>query len=148
MSRPVEMGLAIVAGSIALAFSHIDKIRKFKGAGFEAEMRDALESMVAKETEPPKGASSPAFRIEAFGTDADTRAVIKALGSDRYTWRYIGGIREDTGLPREKIEHALDWLVSNGLATQTHGAQGPVWGLSARGRALLANALTSAGHGG
>jgi len=44
------MGLAIVAGSIALAFSYIDKIQKFKGAGFEAEMRQQVEMMVAKES--------------------------------------------------------------------------------------------------
>ncbi|MEK7857101.1 MAG: hypothetical protein AAB288_13505, partial [Acidobacteriota bacterium] len=37
LGQPVEMGLAIVAGSIALAFSYIDKIQKFKGAGVEAE---------------------------------------------------------------------------------------------------------------
>lgn len=37
VERPAEMGLAIVAGSIALAFSYIDKIQKFKGAGFEKE---------------------------------------------------------------------------------------------------------------
>jgi hypothetical protein len=38
MGMTVEMGLAILAGSIGLAFSNIDKIAKFKGAGFEAEM--------------------------------------------------------------------------------------------------------------
>lgn len=138
MSRPIEMDLAIVAGAIALAFSYIDKIQKFKGAGFEAEMRQTLESMVAKETEPPKPAPSSAFQLEAFGTDADTKAVLRALGSEKYTWRYVGGVAEDTGLPREKIQKALDWFLSNGLATETRGVQGPVWGLSPKGRALLA----------
>ncbi|WP_417684989.1 hypothetical protein [Pseudidiomarina gelatinasegens] len=33
-----EMGMAILAGAIGLAFVNIDKISKFKGAGFEAEM--------------------------------------------------------------------------------------------------------------
>ncbi|MEL7797955.1 hypothetical protein [Idiomarina loihiensis] len=33
-----EMGMAILAGSVSLAFVNIDKIAKFKGAGFEAEM--------------------------------------------------------------------------------------------------------------
>ncbi len=32
--QPVEMGLVIVAGSIVLAFLYIDKIQRFKGAGF------------------------------------------------------------------------------------------------------------------
>ncbi|WP_284455227.1 hypothetical protein [Alloalcanivorax xenomutans] len=38
MGMTAEMGLAILAGSIGLAFSNIDKIARFKGAGFEAEM--------------------------------------------------------------------------------------------------------------
>ncbi|MDD4402773.1 MAG: hypothetical protein PHI24_13195 [Desulfitobacteriaceae bacterium] len=37
-----EMGLIVVAGAICLAFLHIDKIQKFKGAGFEAEMKQAV----------------------------------------------------------------------------------------------------------
>ena len=52
MGLPVEMGLSIVAGSIALAFLNIDKISKFKGAGFEAEMREQITAIVNKETEP------------------------------------------------------------------------------------------------
>jgi hypothetical protein len=38
MSMATEMGLAILAGALGLAFSNLDKISKFKGAGFEAEM--------------------------------------------------------------------------------------------------------------
>jgi len=38
MGMAAEMGLAILAGSIGLAFANIDKISKFKGAGFKAEM--------------------------------------------------------------------------------------------------------------
>lgn len=37
-----EMGIIVVAGAICLAFLHIDKIQKFKGAGFEAEMKQAV----------------------------------------------------------------------------------------------------------
>lgn len=41
--KPTEMGLIIVAGSISIAFLNIDRIQKFKGGGFEAEMREANE---------------------------------------------------------------------------------------------------------
>ena len=41
--QSTEMGLIIVAGAIFLAFLHIDKIQKFKGAGFEAEMKQAVK---------------------------------------------------------------------------------------------------------
>lgn len=47
LSKPKEMGLFIIAGSIALAFANIDKIQRFKGAGFEAEMRKAVEEAYA-----------------------------------------------------------------------------------------------------
>lgn len=39
MGKTAEMGLMIVASSIAIAFFNIDKVQKFKGAGFEAEMK-------------------------------------------------------------------------------------------------------------
>ncbi|MDD3049446.1 MAG: hypothetical protein PHQ89_05730 [Bacilli bacterium] len=32
--QPTEMGIMVVAGSIAAAFINIDKIQKVKGAGF------------------------------------------------------------------------------------------------------------------
>lgn len=43
MSKPTEMGLIIAACSISIAFLNLDRIQKFKGAGFEAEMRQAVE---------------------------------------------------------------------------------------------------------
>jgi hypothetical protein len=43
LGRPTEMGLIVVAGAISVAFLNIDRIQKFKGAGFEAEMRQAVE---------------------------------------------------------------------------------------------------------
>lgn len=43
MGKPTEMGIIVVAGAIALSFLNIDKIQKFKGAGFEAEMKRAVE---------------------------------------------------------------------------------------------------------
>ena len=138
LGRPAEMGLAIVAGSIALAFSYIDKIQRFKGAGFEAEMRQQLETIVAKETEPPRQSERSFMQAKAFSTDAETNKVINALGSAKYAWRYFGGIAEDTQLPKEKIHKALDWLVQNELATTADGKHGRLWGLSADGRSLLA----------
>lgn len=43
MGQPSEMGIIVVAGAIGLAFLNIDKIQRFKGAGFEAEMKRAVE---------------------------------------------------------------------------------------------------------
>lgn len=41
--KPTEMGIIVVAGAICLSFVNIDKIQKFKGAGFEAEMKQAVD---------------------------------------------------------------------------------------------------------
>ena len=37
------MGIAVVACAIALSFLNLDKIQRFKGAGFEAEMKKAVD---------------------------------------------------------------------------------------------------------
>jgi len=47
LGKPTEMALIIVASAIALAFINIDRIQKFKGGGFEAEMREVLEEAAA-----------------------------------------------------------------------------------------------------
>lgn len=141
VGRPAEMTLAIVAGSIALAFSHIDRIQRFKGAGFEAEMWRKLEPIVAKETEPSRQQPRSFMQLKAFGTDQETDKVIEALGSEKYAWRYFGGIAEDTQLPKGKIQKALDWLVENELATMANGKHGALWGLSTEGRSLLASVV-------
>lgn len=39
---PVEMGIAVAASAVFLAFAHLDKFSKFKGAGFEAELREVV----------------------------------------------------------------------------------------------------------
>lgn len=52
------MGLFIVACAIALAFANIDKVQRFKGAGFEAEMKKAVEEAYAT-TESLKKLAKP-----------------------------------------------------------------------------------------
>ncbi|CAM8662101.1 hypothetical protein MCEMIEM13_01801 [Comamonadaceae bacterium] len=47
LGKPTEMGLMIVAGAIAISFLNIDRIQRFKGAGFEAEMKLAVEHVHA-----------------------------------------------------------------------------------------------------
>lgn len=42
IGKPTEMGIMVIASSITVAFLNIDKIHKFKGAGFEAEMRKVV----------------------------------------------------------------------------------------------------------
>ncbi len=37
-----EMGIAVAASAVFLAFANLDKFSKFKGAGFEAELREVV----------------------------------------------------------------------------------------------------------
>jgi hypothetical protein len=44
---PKEMGIAVAAIGLALFFSNIDKFSRFKGAGFEAELKTAVNEAYA-----------------------------------------------------------------------------------------------------
>jgi hypothetical protein len=56
--KAAEMGVFVVACGVALAFANIDKIQRFKGAGFEAEMKKAVEDAYAT-MESLKGIAKP-----------------------------------------------------------------------------------------
>jgi len=47
MRQPTEMGLAIVASAFIGVFVNLDKFAKFKGAGFEAELRETINEVNA-----------------------------------------------------------------------------------------------------
>uniref|UniRef100_UPI00405761D4 hypothetical protein n=1 Tax=Candidatus Electronema sp. TaxID=2698783 RepID=UPI00405761D4 len=139
--KTAEMGLAIVAGCLSLAFANLDKIAKFKGAGFEAEMRDKVEdiqgkvdTITAKETEP----SGLAIRAYSLNDDS-TKQVLKCLGDSKYTWRSLSGISNDAKLSMDNVQKSLNWLNSNGLAIQLGLARQDRqenWGLTEEGWGL------------
>lgn len=45
--KTAEMGVIVVACSLALCFANLHRIESFKGAGFEAQMRNAVEEAYA-----------------------------------------------------------------------------------------------------
>jgi hypothetical protein len=45
--RPKEMAITVAAIALALAFANLEKFERFKGAGFEAEMRVAIDKTYA-----------------------------------------------------------------------------------------------------
>jgi len=47
MENTVALTASIIAGSIGMAFANIDKMEHFKGAGFEAHMKKAVEEAYA-----------------------------------------------------------------------------------------------------
>lgn len=45
--KPTQMGLTLIAGGIIMAFGNLDKISRFRGAGFEAEMKQKIDEAYA-----------------------------------------------------------------------------------------------------
>lgn len=136
LARPAEMGLAIVAGVFALAFSDIQRFRRIKGAGFEAELWEQIQAVVEKETESPSPEDDEEASPLSATVEGSTKAVMGALHRPEYTWRYLGGIKQDTGLESNKVTQALKWLVKNSYARRSQGKHGPIWSLTEEGRHL------------
>lgn len=134
MKMPVEMGLSILAGALGLAFSNIDKISKFKGAGFEAEM-NMVRDFVENQTEP-----SPAQKEEAKQKDDITESenlVLKSLQKPGYTWRYAKTVSGEVSLPIHETERILSALMSRGLAKSGKGANGKeIWAITNLGKSV------------
>ena len=141
LGKSVEMGLAIVAGALAVSLINIDKFRKIKGAGFEAELKEQVEAIIEKETEPYPSKTKDIVDEENALPDLSNvsdsiQKVINALQHPEYTWRYIGGIKQDTKLSEGEIKGRLKWLKENGLARQSVGKHGTIWTLTEEGRYL------------
>ncbi len=139
MSMPAEMGLAILAGALGLAFSNIDKISEFKGAGFEAKMKDQLQAIIDKETEPEISEENGTEETSVNPMPEGALKVIKALQHPKYTWRSIHGLLKDTGFTKEELSREMVWVVENGYARHTLGKPGSIWTLTKKGRELIAN---------
>ncbi len=94
MAMPKEMGLSILAGALGLAFSNIDKISEFSGAGFSAKMKDQLQAVIDKETEQEDIASIE--NQKSLGNEEIS--AIKALNNPSLTWRTLRGISKESSL--------------------------------------------------
>ena len=138
LGKPTEMGLAVVAAAVALAFSDLEKFSRIKGAGFEAELREKLETVIEKETEPQVSGEEGRLIPDVSRIDQSTRTVINALQHPEYTWRYMAGIKKDAKLKTEEVMKSLKWLLENGYVKQTQGKHGTVWNLTEEGRHLSA----------
>jgi predicted transcriptional regulator len=146
LGKTTEMGLCILAGAISLAFTNIDKISKFKGAGFEAEMREkAVDAIIAKEAEPEQNETGLIFSLKSYGLDENTRQVVNALGNSKYTWRTLSGIAKESGLSKNAIKESVNWLMLNGLVIQAGSKIYANWGLSEDGRNLYNHISASTG---
>ncbi len=136
--RTAEMGIAVVAGALGLAFSNIDKFASFKGAGFEAVMRDRekMLAIIEKETEsePESNIGASEFRANEHVPNDESKPIIQALLNPKYTWRYQSGLAAEAATSSDKIAEVLNWLEANSLIRSTEGATGKIWALNKAGR--------------
>ena len=141
IGRPTEMGLTITAGFLGLIFSNIDSVSRFKGPGFEAEMRkqEQLNEVIAKEIEPISDNKALGISCESYGTDEKTKAVIRSLKNPKFTWRHLAGIVKESRLDEKEVENALSWLVENDLGKKSIGPKGQIWSLTFKGRDVFQN---------
>jgi hypothetical protein len=134
MGHAAEMGLAIAAGAIGLVFLNLEQIASFKGAGIEfvtKEQKEQIDAVIDKETE------QPFLKVEAYGTDDETKKVIFALKNPNYTWRYVSGLAEESGQTEVRVQKALEWLAENQLGRKSKGKKGEIWSLTQKGREVF-----------
>lgn len=130
---PTEMGLAILAGSIGLGFSNIEKISRFKGAGFEAEMR-MVQTIIESQTEPSNEQQESAKKIASI-SDTENR-ILKSLQKPSYTWRYAKTVAGETSLTEKEVESTLSSLMTRGLTKSGQGTNGEIWAATALGKSI------------
>ncbi len=131
MSLAAEMGLAILAGAIGLAFANIDKISKFKGAGFEAEM-NMMHTMLENQTEP-----TPQQKAQAKAQPSlthDENCILVCLQEQNYTWRYANTISAETGITKTQTGAYLHALMAKGFTKNGEGTNGEIWSITALGK--------------
>ncbi|NRB42793.1 MAG: hypothetical protein HRU20_30705 [Pseudomonadales bacterium] len=133
MSQTTEMGLAIIAGSLGLAFSNIDKISRFKGAGFEAEM-NMVQTIIETQTEASDEQKQAVTDHQTL-TKIEYK-VLKRLQKTGYTWRYAKTVANETRQAVVFIEACLHELMVRGLVKNGEGSNGEIWAATNLGKSL------------
>jgi predicted transcriptional regulator len=133
LSLSAEMALAILAGSIGLAFANIDKVAKFKGAGFEAEM-NMFHTMLESQTEPTIEQKQQAKAQNNLTHDEN--CILVCLLKQGYTWRYASTISSETGISQAEAVDYLHNLKLKGFAKNDSGAKGEIWSITALGKSV------------
>ena len=135
LGKPTEMGLAILAGALGLAFSNLDKFSEFSGAGFSAKMKDQLQAVIDKETE-----ESPSKEVAAEELSPPEESILEALANPKYTWRTLPGVSGAAKCSESETWSALVALTEKGLVrTGNKNKTGEmIWSLTSKGRQKIA----------
>jgi DNA-binding MarR family transcriptional regulator len=134
VGMPTEMALSILAGALGLAFGNLDRIARFKGAGFEAEMLvRTLEKTIATQTEPTPERQQEAARSGISLTPLEVE-VLTSLMRPNYTWRYARSVAKEIGQSEASTVEVLAKMRDRGLTEKGKGSNGEIWTATAEGR--------------
>lgn len=128
------MGLAILAGALGLAFSNIEKISRFKGAGFEAEMRK-VETIIDNQTEPTPQQKEKAQEIGKLH-EIEIQ-ILETLQGSSYTWRYSSTIANILARSEQDIQETLRSMMKRGLVKNGQGSNREIWATTVIGKSAL-----------
>lgn len=139
MEQATEMGLAILAGALGLAFSNLDKFSEFSGAGFSAKMKSQMQAVIDKETEQtPTQSETESAKNEL---SPEKQALLIALSNPKYTWRTLPSISKDANLSESEVWKVLTQLVEqNYVRLGNNNKTGEIiWTLTSKGRKFSGN---------
>jgi len=81
------------------------------------------------------------IKFKAYATDENTKLVIRSLGTAKHGFKNFSDIVTNTNLSLDTINHILDWLVTNKLATETNGRRGKIYELLPKGRKMFSHII-------
>lgn len=118
-------------------------LRTAEEAKSEVEnLRNEVDPVVAKETEPEEELATVGPTVRAFGlTGEEAPQVIKALGNSKYSRRTMSGVVKESNVSKEKALEVLNWLQKNGLAYSS-GSPKYYWSLTQEGRQVFKRVIS------
>ncbi|MDP5136515.1 hypothetical protein ORJ04_11210 [Rheinheimera baltica] len=98
-----EMGIAVAASGIFLAFANLEKFSEFKGAGFEAKLREVVNEANAT-IENLKDVAKPLIETNLFALAKAGRFSGGAFGKDHELYDQLVELQAKIGLDGEDLE--------------------------------------------
>ena len=98
-----EMGIAVAASGIFLAFANLDKFSEFKGAGFEAKLREAVDEANAT-IENLKEVAKPLIKTNLFVLAKAGRFSEGAFNKTHDVYDQLAELQSKIGLNSQDLE--------------------------------------------
>ena len=100
-----------------------------------------IESLYEDENTSGSGKTTMSLRqggqSPTLPDDGNARKVLEVLIKGPYTFRSMEGLTQQTGLSRDEVNGALNWLKQCGLADKSARTEGPRWYATRVGRQYL-----------